>query len=332
LHGGPLSALRGATPPSRNGLSNANKVRSWELAQKLFYHMLNQLQNLSPGFVGGRGNHRFARRFKRVIHIVDATTIQLVANCIDWAKPRRRKAAAKCHMRLDLQSFLPRFAIVDTAKENDAKRAREVCADIRDGEIVVFDKAYVHFSHLADLSARGVFWVTRAKDNMKFRVERKIQFGPHGAILRDDLIRLKNKKSRKDYPEVMRRIVARVEVDGRMMAMVFLTNNLIWSASSVADLYRSRWSIEVFFKQLKQTLQLGDFLGHNANAVKLQVWIALMVYVLLRYLHVVHAWAHSFSRLFTVLRSSLWRYWDLTSLLRCYGTAGGHLRMLGAPE
>jgi hypothetical protein len=202
----------------------------------------------------------------------------------------------------------------------------------RNGEIVVFDKAYVDFSHLADLSARGVFWVTRAKDNMKFRVERKIQFGPHGAILRDDLIRLKNKKSRKDYPEVMRRIVARVEVDGRMLEMVFLTNNLIWSASSVADLYRSRWSIEVFFKQLKQTLQLGDFLGHNANAVKLQVWIALLVYVLLRYLHVVHAWAHSFSRLFTVLRSSLWRYWDLTSLLRCYGTAGGHLRMLGAPE
>jgi IS4 transposase len=86
------------------------------------------------------------------------------------------------------------------------------------------------------------------------------------------------------------------------MEMVFLANNLIWSPASVADLYRSRWSIEVFFKQLKQTLQLGDFLGHNANAVKLQVWVAL-----LRYLHWVHTWAHSFSRLFTVLRSSLWR-------------------------
>ena len=130
----------------------------------------------------------------------------------------------------------------------------------------------------------------------------------------------------------LRRIVARVEVDGRMLEMGFLSNNLVWSANSVADLYRSPWSIEVFFKQLKQTLQLGDFLGHNANAVKLQVWTALLVYVLLRYLHGVHAWAHSFARLFTVLRSSPWRCWNLKSLLQCYGTAGGHLRMLGAPE
>jgi hypothetical protein len=332
LSRGPLSTLRGATPPSRNTLSHANKVRSWELAQSLFYNVLNHLEKLTPGFTGAQGNRRFARRFKRVIHVVDATTIQLVANCMDWAKHRRRKAAAKCHLRLNLQSFLPRFAIVDTAKENDNKRAREVCADIRDGEIVVFDKAYVDFSHLADLSARGVFWVTRAKDNLKFRVERKIQRGAIGEILRDDLVRLQTKKSRKQYPELLRRVVALVEVDGRIQEMTFLTNNLIWSGASVAELYRCRWSVEVFFKQMKQTLQLGDFLGHNANAVKLQVWTALLTYVLLRYLHHLSRWSHSFSRLLTTLRASLWRCWDLTSLLQCYGTAGGHLRMLGAPE
>lgn len=332
LNSGPLSSLRGATAPSRNTLSHANKVRSWELAQKLFYETLDHLENISGGFTGAHGNRRFARRFKRVIHVVDATTIQLVANCMDWAKHRRRKAAAKCHLRLNLQSFLPRFAIVDTAKENDNKRAREVCADIREGEIVVFDKAYVDFGHLADLSARGVFWVTRAKDNMKSRVERKIQRGAQGTILRDDLVRLQTKKSRKQYPELLRRVVALVEVDGRIQEMAFLTNNLTWSATSIAELYGSRWSIEVFFKQLKQTLQLGDFLGHNANAVKLQVWIALLVYVLLRYLHYISRWSHSFSRLFTTLRASLWRRWNLRSLLQCYGTAGGHLRMLGAPE
>jgi len=212
------------------------------------------------------------------------------------------------------------------------KRAREVCAAIREGEIVVFDRAYVDFSHLADLSARGVFWVTRAKSNMQFRVEKKLQHGTVGNILRDDIIRLKNKNSRKDYPESIRRIVALVEVDGRMQEMVFLTNNLIWSAASVAGLYQCRWRIEVFFKQLKQTLQLGDFLGHNANAVKLQVWMALLTFVLLRFLHHTTSWAHSFSRLFTVLRSSLWQRWDLRSLLEIYGTAGGHLRMLGTPE
>lgn len=332
LYAGQLVGIRAAQPPSRNGLSNANKVRSWELGQKLFYAMLTHLENTSPGFVTGKSNRRFAHRFKRAIHVIDATTIQLVANCMDWAKHRRRKAAAKCHLRLDLHSFLPRFAIVDTAKENDNKRAREVCADIRDGEIAVFDKAYVDFSHLNDLSMRGVFWVTRAKDNMKFRVEKRIQKGASEKILRDDLIRLTNKKSRKDYPELMRRIVALVEVDGRIQEMVFLTNNLIWSALSVSELYRCRWSIEVFFKQMKQTLQLGDFLGNNANAVKLQVWTALLVFVLLRYLHYLSSWAHSFSRLFTVLRSSLWRRWDLRSLLESYGTVGGYLRMLGAPE
>jgi hypothetical protein len=103
-----------------------------------------------------------ARRFRRAIHVVDSTTIQLVASCMDWAKHRCRKAAAKCHLRLDLHSFLPRFAIIDTARENDAKRSRELCAGIRAGEIVVFDKAYVDFAHLFDLLQRGVFWVTPA--------------------------------------------------------------------------------------------------------------------------------------------------------------------------
>ncbi|MDA7916083.1 DUF4372 domain-containing protein [Verrucomicrobia bacterium] len=139
LHSGMLSSLRGAKPPSRNGLSYANKVRSWEFAQELFYEMLEHLQKVSPEFISEKNNKRVARRFKKVIHVIDSTTIQLVANCMNWAKHRRRKAASKCHMRLDLQSFLPRFAIVDTARQGDSKRAREVCADIRDGEIALFD-------------------------------------------------------------------------------------------------------------------------------------------------------------------------------------------------
>ena len=114
--------------------------------------------------------------------------------------------------------------------------------------------------------------------------------------------------------------------------MVFLTNNLKWSPRSVADLYRCRWQIEVFFKQIKQTLQLADFLGHNANAVRWQVWIALLVYVLLRYLSYVSKWAHSFTRLFTILRAVLWSKLDLWRLLGCYGTAKGSFRNLARPE
>src|SRR5208283_1938306 len=170
LHSGPLSSIRGATPPTRNNLSHADKVRPAEMAEKLFWAVLEHLGRLSPEFISGKAGKRFARKFKRTIHLVDSTTIPLIASCLDWARHRRRKAAAKCHLRLDLQSFLPRFALVDTAKDADAKRAREVCAGIKDGEIVIFDRAYVDFEHLHDLEVRGVVWVTRAKENLQFEV------------------------------------------------------------------------------------------------------------------------------------------------------------------
>ena len=332
LHSGPLSSIRGATPPTRNNLSHANKVRSADLAEKLFWAVFEHLGNLSPRFVSGKAGHRFARRFKRTIHLVDSTTIPLIASCMDWARHRRRKAAAKCHLRLDLQSFLPRFAIVDTARHADAKRARELCAGVQAGEIVIFDKAYIDFSHLADLSMREVFWVTRAKDNMKYKVVIRYQKTAAGKILSDDLIRLTSPASRQDYPELLRRVVALVEIDGKEVAMEFLTNNLEWSAQSIAELYRCRWQIEVFFKQIKQTLQLADFLGTSANAVRWQVWMALLTYLLLRYVAFLSDWSHSFSRLFTVLRASVWKKWDLLGLLRLYGTADGHFRYLARPE
>lgn len=332
LFSGPLSSIRGATPPTRNNLSHANKVRPCEMAEKLFWAVYEHLGNLSPGFISGKGGKRFARKFKRTIHLIDSTTIALIASCMDWARHRRRKAAAKCHVRLDLQSFLPRFAIVDTAKHNDNKRARELCAGIKAGEIVIFDKAYVDFAHLADLTMRLIFWVTRAKDNLSFRVVRRYQRGAIGKILRDDLIELKGARSRDQFPGLMRRIVALVEVEGKEVPMVFLSNNLEWSPQSIVDLYQCRWQIEVFFKQIKQTLQLADFLGTTANAVRWQVWTALLGYLLLRYLAFLSTWTHSFSRIFTTIRASLWRNWDLLSLLRIYGTAGGHFRYLARPE
>ena len=315
LHSGPLSSLRGATAPTRNNLSHSNKGRPAELAEQLFWAVFEHLGKLSPRFVSGKAGQRFARKFKRTIHLVDSTTIPLIASCLDWARHRRRKAAAKCHLRLDLQSFLPRFAIVDTAKHNDAKRARELCAGIKAGEIVIFDKAYVDFSHLADLCMRMIFWVTRAKDNLSFKVVRRYQKGAVGKILRDDLIQLQTPASRREYPELMRRIVALVEVDGREVEMVFLSNNLEWSAQSIVELYRCRWQIEVFFKQIKQTLQLADFLGTSANAVRWQIWTALLVYLLLRHGSFLADWSHSFSRLFTLIRTSLWKKWDLLGLL-----------------
>jgi len=332
LHSGPLAAIRGATPPSRNGLSTANRDRSAALAEQLFWQTLEHLKSRSPAFAGGRAGKRLAHRFKTAIHVVDATTIQLVASALDWAQHRRRKAAAKCHLRLDLHSFLPRFVLIDTARENDAKRAREVCAGIRAGEIVLFDKAYVDFVHLHGLNERGVCWVTRAKDNLAFKVVKRRIKKPAGKILRDDEILLTTPQSRADYPVRLRRVVALVEVDGVEREMVFLTNNFTWAASTVAELYRCRWQIEVFFKQIKQTLQLADFLGNTANAVRWQVWTALLVYVLLRYQAFLSRWGSSFVRLWTCVRAALWLKLEAVALLKSYGTAGGDFRLLGQPE
>jgi IS4 transposase len=332
LNSGPLSAIRGATPPTRNNLSHANKVRDPVMAEELFWAVYEHLGNLSPRFVSGKAGKRFARRFRRTIHVVDSTTIQLIASCLDWAQHRRRKAAAKCHLRLDLQSFLPRFAIIDTAREADAKRARELCAGIRAGEIVIFDKAYVDFDHLWDLEQRGVFWVTRAKENQQFEVLQAYPVKEGGKIVSDELVGLKIALSQKAYPQLMRRIVAWVEVEGQERRMTFLTNQLTWSPESVVELYRCRWQIEVFFKQIKQTLQLADFLGTSAHAVRWQVWTALLVYLLLRYLAFLSDWSHSFSRLFAIVRTCLWRKWDFLKLLARYGTAPGSFRYLGRPE
>ena len=329
LHSGPLVSVRGATPPSRNGLSNANRERPAEMAEQLFWQVLGHLGQETPGFVQGRSRGA-AFRFKVPIHVVDSTVMELVANCMDWAQHRRRKAAAKTHMRLNLQSLLPNFVIIDTAGEHDNKRARELCAGIKSGEIVLFDKGYVDFEHLQDLEERGVFWVTRAKDNLAYEVVGAMPASNDPKILRDEIIQLSNPKQA--APEFMRRVVALVEVDGEEREMVFLTNNLTWSPRSVADLYRCRWQIEVFFKQIKQTLQLADFLGHNANAVRWQVWTALLVYLLLRYLSYVANWAHSFTRLFTILRAVLWDKLDLRGLLDCYGTANGKFRNLAQPD
>lgn len=316
----------GVRPPSRNALSHANKERDATFIEKLFWSTLGHLQHSCPSFAAGRKGKGLLRRFKVRIHAVDSTVIQLVANCMDWAKHRRRKAAAKLHLRLDLHSFLPSFAVVDTAAHHDNKRASEVCAGIAEGEIVVFDKAYVDFEHLARLDARGVWWVTRAKDNMRCRAVKTLTRG-HENIIKDQLVTL---LVGKHAGMRVRRVEAWVEVDKEWRVMVFITNHLQWSPRSVCDLYRRRWDIEVFFKQVKQSLKLSSFLGHSANAVRWQVYAALLVYVLLRYLAHQSQWGHGFTRLFAVTRSALWERLDLLALLKSYGTASGRMRVIGA--
>jgi hypothetical protein len=158
----PLRALRGVRPPSRNGLSHANKVRDCRMAEALFWEVMGHLQRRFPAFQRGT-NPKLARRFRRSIHIVDATVIELVASCVDWANHNRRKAAIKCHMRLSLRSVLPTFAFLGSARENDAQPVRRLCAGLTRGEVLLCDRGCHLLGHFYDLTQRGVFSLSRAR-------------------------------------------------------------------------------------------------------------------------------------------------------------------------
>ena len=167
---------------------------------------------------------------------------------------------------------------------------------------------------------------------MAFRITKRLLRKPQGKIVRDDLIVLTNPQVAKKYPQPLRRVVAWVEVDGQERLMEFLTDNLEWAPSTVADLYKARWAIEAFFKQIKQTLQLCDFLGHSKNAIQWQIWMGLLAYLLLRFLAWSHDWLHSFNRIAAMARATLWSLLDLGKLLAAYGTADGDFRLLDGPE
>lgn len=391
-HAGMLSQIRNAFPPSRNGLSHANRTRNAQFAEDLFWEVYDHYRKTVPEFfTNGRKYPGFPSRLKkRKIVAFDSTTIQLTANCIDWGQHRRRKAAAKMHTGLDLQSFLPNIAIVKSAKDSDPKTAPELCASLKSGEIAVFDKAYVDFKHLNTLDERGVIWVTRAKSNMLYKVvppKTKVEtknsntdfslkvMGQHGVengdlpntssmvldskttleshkhskieimgqqasitleetkkartnklqdieTLSDERIILTGTNTVKHYKKELRLVKAKVKVKNKMVEMEFITNNFTWSACTICQLYQSRWGIEVFFKEIKQTLQLTDFMGYNENAVKWQIWIGLLVYFLLRLIAWENEWKHSFGRLYTLIRGVLLNYFKLGNVLEMCGKMG----------
>lgn len=321
LHEPEWNRIRGATAPKRNTFSNANRTRDPVIAEQLYWAVFDHLVSICPRFAQCRKHRGFISRLKRDIFAIDSTTLQLSLNCIDWARHRRKKAAAKTHLRLNISTMLPAFAVVEDAAHHDSKRAGELCLDLKDGDVLLADRAYVDLLFLYDLAQRGVSFVLREKENMVFDVlERREHNDPR--ILADETVIMSRKKSAEKYPEALRRVTAVVEVDGKDMVMVFITNNFEWSPRTIAELYRARWAIEIFFKELKQTLQLSDFVGYNEKAVKWQVWTGLLAHLLLRFLKHISKWGLSFSRLVGTVRSALWMKISLLDILRFYGTAG----------
>lgn len=175
LHGGLLNSIRNATAPRRNTLSQANKTRSSEVIKAVYSDILAHCRAMHPAFCarGHRCYFRFPRKLKRVVRAIDSTTIELISKCMDWAKHRKRKAAAKLHMSLDAASFLPVRIVPEPAKHHDSRFMVELCSGMKPGEIAVFDKAYVAYGHLHTLNERGIFRVTRAKDNACFDTKGK---------------------------------------------------------------------------------------------------------------------------------------------------------------
>ena len=268
-HGAKLGAIRGAVPPSRNTLSHANKHRNSDMLEELFWTVLSHLQSLNP---------KSDRRAATVVCPTASSELsmqsippRLLWLPTAWTGPSTAvAAAAKMHLRLNLQTFLPEFAIIEEASHHDDTRHCPVCgaASGRDSRL---RQGLRPLANLFNLTGRH-FWAERRTTCATTSVARLRK--PEDNIIRDDEITLVTPKSRADYTEAAL-LEAWVEINGEWTTMVFLTNHFEWAASSVCDLYRCRWGIEAFFKQIKQTFKVCDFLGHSKHAIRWQLWSAL---------------------------------------------------------
>lgn len=315
-----LSLVRNATPGKRNTFSHANRTRPAEVAEEVYWETARHLGEVSPDFIPPKRVRGFLSRFRdRGISAIDSTVIRLALSCIASYPYRSKKAAAKMHARLPIGSFIPSVVRIEAGKPHDSTMADEITKDMKGGDILLADRAYVDFLFLHNLTARDVFWVLRQKVNMLYEVvERK---EASGSIISDEVVRLTATNTAEKYPQTFRRIQAIVEINGEKRAMTFLTNNTKWAASTICELYRARWEIEVFFKELKQTLQLADFIGTNENAVRWQIWTGLLTHLLLHYLKFLSGWDKAFSRLVGIVRSAVWMDLDIVETLRLYGMA-----------
>ncbi len=276
-----MSLVRNATPGKRNTFSHANRTRPAEVAEEVYWETVRHLGEVSPDFIPPKRVRGFLSRFRgRGIFAIDSTVIKLALSCIASYPYRSKKAAAKMHTRLPVGSFIPSVVRIEAGRPHDSTMADELTKDMKGGDILLADRAYVDFAFLHNLTAREVFWVLRQKVNMPYEVVESREAS--GDVISDEIVRLT-------------------------------------TASTICELYKARWEIEVFFKELKQTLQLTDFIGTNENAVKWQIWTGLLTHLLLHYLKFLSGWDKAFSRLVGIMRSAVWMDLDIVETLRLYG-------------
>jgi Domain of unknown function (DUF4372)/Transposase DDE domain len=293
----------GIEAPARSSLSYANAHRPWELFQQVFYGLYETVA------ARVRAPRKF--RFKHKLVSLDSTVIDLCLSMYDWAKFRRTKGAVKLHLVLDHDGYLPCFGIITDGSVHDVKIAQQI--HFAPGTIVVDDRGYNDYRLFAKWTDAGVFFVTRMKDNAAFEVIEQREPPQNRGILSDQTIELSGAGAREKCPHRLRRIEALREDTGE--TLVFLTNHHGLGASTIAAIYKDRWAVELFFKALKQNLKIKTFVGTSANAVKTQIWTALISMLLLRYLQHASRYGWSLSNLVALLRMNLFTHRDLMAWL-----------------
>ena len=293
----------GITAPRHSTLAYANKHRPWELYQEVFLRLFERCH------VPVVGKKKF--RFKNKLISMDSSTIDLCLEMFDWARFRRTKGAIKLHLLLDHDGYLPCFAIVTEGNVSDVKVAHQFHFD--PGTIVVDDRGYNDYALFGKWTFQDVYFVTRMKENALYEVVGEKDVPQNRNILKDELIEFKDPKAREKCPYPLRRI--EVLDPDKKQVLVFLTNNLDLGASTIASIYKDRWQIELFFKALKQNLKIKTFVGTSANAVKIQIWTALIAMLILRFLQLRSKYNWSLSNLVALLRMNLFTHRDLWAWL-----------------
>jgi hypothetical protein len=288
--------------PARSTLAYANAHRPWQMYQTVFHQLLEKCQILAAS--RNDRNRRF--RFKNKLMSLDATVIDLCASVFDWAQFRRTKGAVKLHLLLDHNGHLPAFGVVTEGKKHEIQVAREM--EFTPGTTVVIDRGYTDYQWFVGLTKRKVHFVTRMKENADYGVVEKRELPNRRGVLRDEVIYF-FKLEQAGVQCFFRRIEFYDEEQERVL--VFLTNHLVWSAATIAALYKQRWQIEIFFRALKQSLRVKTFVGTSANALKIQIWTALIAMLLIKYLQLKATFGWSLSNLVALLRQQLFVYRDL---------------------
>jgi len=293
----------GSAKLSRSNLSRINEDKPYALYEALFGKLLNRCQGKAPG-------HDF--RFKNPLYSLDASTIDLCLSIFPWADFRTTKGAIKLHVGLNHAGYLPEFVTVTEGKTGDVTIGRTL--KFPKGSIVAIDRGYNDYAWYNQLTEKGIFFVTRLKSNAKTRVVQRRCVLSEKGLTSDQTIEFTGIQTQKKCPIKLRRIGYRDPQSGKHY--VFLTNNFKLAAKTIADIYKARWQVELFFKWIKQNLKLKSFIGTSKNAVLTQIWIALCVYLLLAFIKCQSKLNKSMQQILRLLQLNLFEKRDLMALLR----------------